>query len=370
MSRFSPRVEAALLAAGWYPGRQLAADTLAAIHREIAAHQSRYGGTLRTSQAADQALTEFGGLALGGDWPGEVNPRPFALDPTLARYAVETLIDLGRAIGTPLYPLGVEGMDEAILAINPLGQVFAIDATGDWFLGDDPDAALETLITGRSPARVADDGQWPGRVWDQSSDRGDPDEILPIGGHKRPVGAAFFLPRTAANLHDVWLPDTLTRIGTVPHADPEDPGRLAVEWGDLDCEAHTLDLDGYTVLVLAFDLNQFLDQRIESEKLGDGPDTSPLARAFRTACVALREDLDVAFVQTRPAHHLLRNLADHEFDVLTADAPKLVAEGFPLLYLSEGYADGIEPVLSRLPRDELPVPDGRLIFAGTGAQRW
>ncbi len=363
MSRFSPGVEAALLAAGWYPGRQVGADTLAAIHREIAAHPGRYGGTLRTSAAADQALAEFGGLALGGDRAGELNPRPFALDPTLARYATETLIDVGRALGTPLYPLGVEGMDDAVLAINPLGQVFAVDATGVWFLGDDPDAALETLLTGRQPALVGDDGRWPGRVWDGGT-------AGPIGGHKRPIGAAFFLPRTPANLYDVWLPDTLTRIGTVPHADPEDPGRLAVEWGDLDCEAHVLDLDAYTGLVLAFELNQFLDQRAEAEKLGDGPDATPLARAFRTACVALGEDLDVAFVQTRPVDHLLRHVADREFDVLTADAPGLVAQGLPLLYLSDGYADGIEPVLARAPRDELPVPDGRLIFAGTGAHRW
>jgi hypothetical protein len=362
MSRFSPGVEAALLAAGWYPGRQIGADTLAAIHREIAVHQSRYGGTLRTSPAADRALAEFGGLALGGDRPGELNTRPFALDPTLARYAVATLIDAGRALGTPLYPLGVEGMDDAVLAINPLGQVFALDATGDWFLGDDPDAALETLVTGRLPALVGDDGRWPGRVWESGTG--------PIGGHKRPVGAAFFLPRTAANLYDVWLPDTLTRIGTVPHADPEDPGRLAVEWGDLDCEAHVLDLDGYTVLVLAFDLNQYLDQRAEAEKLGEersGPDATALARTFRTACVALGEDLDVAFVQTRPTDNLLRHVADREFDVLTADAPGLVAQGLPLLYLSAGYAEGIgtDPA-----RDELPVPDGRLIFAGTGAHRW
>ncbi len=56
--------------------------------------------------------------------------------------------------------------------------------------------------------------------------------------------------------------------------------------------------------------------------------------------------------------------------MLTADAPGLVAQGLPLLYLSDGYADGIEPVLARAPRDELPVPDGRLIFAGTGAHRW
>jgi hypothetical protein len=65
--------------------------------------------------------------------------------------------------------------------------------------------------------------------------RVEPVERLPIGRHKRPVGAAFFLPRTTADLYGGWLPRTLTRIGTLPH-----PARLAVEWGDLDCEAHVL----------------------------------------------------------------------------------------------------------------------------------
>jgi hypothetical protein len=366
--RFTAGVTAALRAAGWFPGRRLEADVLAAVRQEVARHEGRFGGRLGDFPAASQVLTEFGGLTIDPPAAGrDLAPRPFALDPTMAAHSVDTLIDAGRAIGTGLYPLGVEGLDDAVLAINVLGQVFAIDAAGEWFLGDTIEAALDTLVTGRQPARVSDDGRWPGRVWNETAGE-DPADRLPVGAHKRPVGAAFFLPRTPANLHDVWLPDTLTRIGTVPQADPVEPAILTVEWGGLDCEAHVLDLPHFTVLVLAFDHTRLMDQIAEVQGLGNGngTDTSPLAQAFRTACLALAADLDVAFVQTRQTHHLLRFVAEQELKVRTADSAALAAEGLSLLYLSEAFASGV----SLEARDELPVGGGRLVFAGTGAQRW
>jgi hypothetical protein len=337
------------------------------VYQEVARHEGRFGGRLTSlPEAASRALAEFGGLTIDPPATGrDLNPRPFALDPTLAAHSVDTLIDAGRALGTALYPLGVEGLDDAILAINVLGQVFAIDAAGEWFLGDTIEAALDTLISGRQPVRVADDGRWPGRVWNEGGE--DPADRLPVGAHKHPVGAAFFLPRTPANLHDVWLPDALTRIGTVPQADPVEPAILTVEWGGLDCEAHVLDLDHFTVLVLAFDRMRLIDQFAEVEAAGGGSDRTPLAQAFRNACLAFTTDLDVAFVQTRPTHHLLRFVAEQELPVLTADSGALVGEGLSLLYLSEAFASGVAPDAAR---DELPAGGGRLLFAGTGADRW
>ena len=119
--------------------------------------------------------------------------------------------------------------------------------------------------------------QWAGRAHaEHAGDR------LPIGGHKRPVGAAFFLPRTAADRY-VWLPDTLSRIGTVPQADPVDPAQLVVEWGDLDCEAHVLDLDSFTTLVAKSDGDDLL-----AEKVGQRPDIPPpLFRALLLQATAV-----------------------------------------------------------------------------------
>jgi SUKH-3 immunity protein len=368
--RFSPAVAAALRAAGWFPGRQVDPQTMDGVHRELHQQTGRFGGRLPDPPAeATRALNEFGGLVIGAEGPGrDLNPRPFALDPTLAGHSLEALIDTGRALGTGLYPIGAEGLDDSVLAINLLGQVVAIDAVGEWFLGDTIEAALETLITGRRPARIADDGRWPGRIWDTTP--GDPGDQRPIGRQKRPVGAAFYLPRTPFNLYDVWLPETLTRIGTVPVADVADPGTLTVEWAGLDCEAHVLDLDQHTVLVLAFELTRFVDQLLEAERTGTDSTEIPLALAFRQACVALTDDLDVAFAQTRQTHHLLEFITEHEYEVLIADATGLYAEGLPLLYLSEAYASGISGLLEEKLRDEMPAVGGRLIFGGTGEARW
>ena len=306
--RFPPVVEATLRAAGWQPDRRIPDETLAAIHREVAQQPGLFGATLESNPAA-----------------------------------------------------------ERILAVNHLEQVFAVDAVGEWYLGEGIGAALTTLVTGRAPARVADDGSWPGRVWNAGPR--DPGESLPIGSEKRPVGAAFFLPRTNANLYEVWLPDTLLRIGTVPHAG-YGPGRLAVTWGEAWCEAHVLDLDDFTVLVLSFELSEFLRQREAAGEDDELIDRTPVAQAFAAACAALQPDLETAFVQTRLTPHLLEYVAGFEFDVLTSDWLGLFGAGLPLLYVPGSAATELEAVAGRQQRDMLPVPGGRLFFAGTGRDRW
>jgi hypothetical protein len=63
-------------------------------------------------------------------------------------------------IGAALYPLGVEGDHDALLAVDEQGRVFALDHAGEWFLGDTVADALRTLVTGAQPARVHDDGSY------------------------------------------------------------------------------------------------------------------------------------------------------------------------------------------------------------------
>ncbi|GAB3813896.1 SUKH-3 domain-containing protein [Micromonospora zhanjiangensis] len=161
--RFNPEVEAALRDAGWTPGRHLSPDAVTAMHRAVAAGRGRYDGQLTSAYLADPVLAEFGGLVIARDGAGvDLNPRPFAIDPSLAVRNVETLIDVGRAMGSTLYPLGVEGMDEAVLAITDQGKVISIDPVGEWFLGNTFDEALDTLVTGRTPRPVGpEDGRTP-----------------------------------------------------------------------------------------------------------------------------------------------------------------------------------------------------------------
>ena len=76
-----------------------------------------------------------------------------------AAHTADTLADFGAALGVRLFPIGSERQD-SILAVDEQGRIFALDQAGEWFLGDDIDAALTTLLLGRSPARVRDDGTW------------------------------------------------------------------------------------------------------------------------------------------------------------------------------------------------------------------
>ncbi|GFJ91840.1 hypothetical protein [Phytohabitans rumicis] len=123
-----------------------------------------------------------------------------------------------------------------------------------------------------------------------------------------------------------------------------------------------LDLDEYTVLVLAFEQYDLVDQQ--------DLDEPPVVRAFREACAALTPDLEVAFMQTRRVHDLLRHVADREFDVLTVDGEALLHQRFGLLYLAGKLDYGVEPRLTVAPRDELPITGGRLFFGGSGQHRW
>ncbi len=381
MSRFRPEVEAALREAGWYPGRSLGEPALAAIRRSIAGDRVEFGMRLGSFADADRALDEFGGLTIGRGAAGvEVATRPFILDPTLAAHRVRTLMDLHRAVGLPFYPLGIDGDGDLLLAINSLGQVLGIDSTGEWFLGDTIDQAIDTLVTGRRPPRVGDDGRWPGRVWQSRGE--DPHPRWSIGADRYPICAAFFLPATPFNVCTVWLPQTLGRMGVTPHQ--PDPGarRLSLEWGEAGCEVHVLDLEDYTVLLLAFEEAWFEDQQAAAKEHADPrlaePLTTtteelvlnafPLARAFRDACAALQPDLRVAFLQGTSLPDLDRWVARHEDAVLTFDTVGLLDEGLALLYLGDGYVDFLPPALPG--QDELTVPGGRIFFRGSGADRW
>jgi hypothetical protein len=365
--RFTPEVEATLRDAGWTPGRQLSRDAVAAMHQAVAAGRGRYDGRLTSAYLADPVLAEFGGLVIAGDGAGvDLNPRPFAIDPALAAQKVETLIDVGRAMGVTLYPLGVEGMDEAVLALTDQGKVVSIDPVGEWFLGDTFDEALDTLVTGRLPRPV---GPGDGRAPQWLAPPENSADNLPLGAVKHPVGAAFFLPRTPLNLPYVWLPDTLLRMGIVPLSSQVDPGRFEVgDWGGVRCEVHVLDLDSYTVLVLAFDQYDFLDQRAETTTAdgegGSRVDGTPVARAFHNACAGLTPDLEMAFLHVHRTPDLLRFVAEQELDAVTLDGHALLDRGFGMLYLTERVDFEVAATLETWPRDELPISGGRLVLAG------
>ncbi|MER7553189.1 MULTISPECIES: SUKH-3 domain-containing protein [Streptomyces] len=153
-TRFPVAVDAALREAGWQPGRwdiRQAEEWADALR----SHASPAGHRHAVFPAAVEAWAEFGGLRITASAPGRhIAPAPVRIDPLSGLHLARTLGDLGRALETEVSPLGAEGEEQAVLAIDTEGRVYSIDHTGDWFLGQDIDEALATLVTGTQPSRL------------------------------------------------------------------------------------------------------------------------------------------------------------------------------------------------------------------------
>src|SRR5215472_3904839 len=156
----SPGVANVLRAAGWSPEQRLARAQLATMVESVRGEVGRNGARVESFPAATEALTEFGGLHVVQDAPGrDLRRRAFVIDPTLVAATTETLADLGRRLRTGLFPIGVEGDHDSVLAIDEAGRVFALDHAGVWRLGDSVAPALTTLVTGTQPPRLDEDGK-------------------------------------------------------------------------------------------------------------------------------------------------------------------------------------------------------------------
>ncbi|MEU5402079.1 SUKH-3 domain-containing protein [Streptomyces sp. NPDC005963] len=153
-TRFPVAVDAALRESGWQPGRwdikiaEQWADSLRA-------YESPAGHQHKVFPAAVEAWAEFGGLCITAPGPGrQTAPLAVRVDPLAGLHLARTLSDLGRALDTEIAPLGAEGDDQAVLAIDSSGRVYSVDHTGDWYLGADIDRALSTLVLGLQPQRL------------------------------------------------------------------------------------------------------------------------------------------------------------------------------------------------------------------------
>lgn len=153
--RFVAEVADALVEGGWEPtlGDEALARTAILEAREMRHGHSDFPAALNT-------LSRFPSLESSRRGPGrQVWISRFSVDPVHAAYTADTLADFGAVLGVRLFPIGAEHPD-GILAVDEHGRVFALDQAGEWFLGDDIDAALTTLLLGLTAPRVRDDGTW------------------------------------------------------------------------------------------------------------------------------------------------------------------------------------------------------------------
>ena len=157
--RFPPQVEAALRAAGWHPGRRdiMRAEVWA---DHLRAHVSPGGHLHAVFPAAVEAWAEFGALTIrAAPGPGhDLAPGGLLVDPLRGLHLARTLADLGRALGSEVCPLGEEAAGGEHLVIDARGCVYALDHTGDWYLGATVEQAITTLLTGAAPVRLTAPG--------------------------------------------------------------------------------------------------------------------------------------------------------------------------------------------------------------------
>ncbi len=119
------------------------------------------GATIEAFPAATEALREFAGsTSCRTVLVATFAAVPSRSIPTLVAATTETLADLGRVLNTVLFPIGMEGDHESVLAIDESGRVFALDHAGLWGPGGSVAAALTTLVTGMQPPRLKEQGNW------------------------------------------------------------------------------------------------------------------------------------------------------------------------------------------------------------------
>ncbi|MGC4808190.1 SUKH-3 domain-containing protein [Micromonospora sp. DT233] len=156
--RFPAEVGHSLMDGGWEDTMFNAAMAAGAIREtcQVTGRRHRH----EPFPAAEAVLTAFPAVHPRRRGPGEeVWISHFHTNPTRVAHSADTLADFGAVLGTRLFPIGAEGR-ESILAVDEHGRIFALDQAGEWFLGPDIDTALTTLLLGRTPSRVHDDGTW------------------------------------------------------------------------------------------------------------------------------------------------------------------------------------------------------------------
>jgi hypothetical protein len=156
VGRFTLPVEQSLRGAGWRPGRQVDKSRL---EQWYVLKMTSMPGYIRIFPKALRILREFGDLIVRQNRRGITSYREtFRINPLELPVSLEDRwITYEWLLEDTLFPLGVSDMaHETALAVASNGKIFNLNVygTGIWFVGQNFEQALETLIVGVSPVQM------------------------------------------------------------------------------------------------------------------------------------------------------------------------------------------------------------------------
>jgi hypothetical protein len=180
--------------------------------------------------------------------------------------------------------------------------------------------------------------------------------------------AAAFLLRPTTNggtIHELLRRADATDL--VDGSSDDRSGLVYCRWAGMACAGFLEEGEAQWLLVIFFSQSSFLRMLPDDPADAKEP-AAELLGAFVAACESLQPD--AAVIMTHPDQADIDELRSLAGLVLEADAPRLAAERFGLLYVSDklvAYQD--EPWFGP-DREVASVARGLLIFAGKGGKRW
>lgn len=142
--RFPADVSEDLRAAGWRPGRNVAASVNEWLDR------TGIDRELPMFDAARAALDEFGGLTINQRGPGGKAGGGFTshLYPGKNAPTTPTIREFAELIGLPVFPLGDHADGPSHLVVDTTGRVFLLHPMDDYLVGETVDDAMMWLVHG------------------------------------------------------------------------------------------------------------------------------------------------------------------------------------------------------------------------------
>jgi hypothetical protein len=155
-NRFPADVYDDLKAAGWQPGRDVRVSVREWLER------TGIDRDFPLCDAANNALTEFGGLMIPQRGPGGAPGGGFASHFYPARNAPTTpeIHEFANLLGARVFPIGSNDDGPSHLVIDEHGRVFQLHPVADLVLGESLSEALSWMTRGGERPVVDDAGRW------------------------------------------------------------------------------------------------------------------------------------------------------------------------------------------------------------------